>query len=303
MSVRTTFAPSAHTVPFAFRAWERRYGVVAPRRDARGRMYSDDDVAKLRLLRVLVGRGHAIGRLAGLSAAEMETLAAGPAPAGGADQPARLADGSEIDLEPMVAALERYDGQDVDRQLGRMAAVLRPRELVVRVVLPLLRRVGEAWQAGSLTVAQEHLATASLRSLLGALVRLHVAPRPAATVLFATPPGERHELGLLAAAMLAAGAGLGVLYLGPDVPADDIVQAARRCGAEAVVVGVTGAGGEAPALQAVRDLAARLPRGVKLLAGGARTEPLGARLQEAGAAFLADFDALEATLSRLGARF
>jgi methanogenic corrinoid protein MtbC1 len=207
-----------------------------------------------------------------------------------------------VDLEPILAALDRYDGRSVDRQLGRLAAVLGPRQLVQEVVLPLMRRVGDAWQAGALAVAQEHLATASLRSLLGALVRLQSWREPAATVLFATPPGERHELGILAAAMLAAGGGLGALYLGPDVPIADIAQAARRGAAEAVVLGVTGAGGEAEALAAVHALAGDLPRGVKLLAGGARSGALAARLREAGATPLADFSELEAALGRMGAR-
>src|SRR5512146_1087905 len=49
------------------RAWERRHRAVTPVRDERGRMYTDADIARLRLLRGAVEHGHSIGRLAGLT--------------------------------------------------------------------------------------------------------------------------------------------------------------------------------------------------------------------------------------------
>ncbi len=58
------------------RAWERRHDAVTPIRDDRGRMYTDADVARLRLLRGVVAQGHSIGRLAGLTDAELRHLAA-----------------------------------------------------------------------------------------------------------------------------------------------------------------------------------------------------------------------------------
>src|SRR3982750_880947 len=57
------------------RAWERRHQAVTPVRDDRGRMYTDADIARLRLLRGAVERGHSIGRLAGLTDAELRALA------------------------------------------------------------------------------------------------------------------------------------------------------------------------------------------------------------------------------------
>ena len=62
------------------RAWERRYAAVTPPRDDRGRMYTEADVARLRLLNGAVEQGHSIGRLAGLSNDQLRTSAARPAP-------------------------------------------------------------------------------------------------------------------------------------------------------------------------------------------------------------------------------
>lgn len=280
------------------RAWERRYGAVEPGRDERGRLYSDAEVRRLRLLRLLVDRGHAIGRVAVLPDGELESLAAAGAPG----EAAAAARAEPEAVETLLGFLERYDAAGLERELSRLAALLQPRELVREVALPLMRRVGEAWEAGRLAVAQEHLASAALRGVLGTLVRL-AAPREArATVLFATPPGERHELGILAAAMLAAAGGLGVLYLGPELPAEEVLQSARRTQARAIVLAVTGSERPEAALEALAGVARGLPRGVALLAGGGAPRALAARIESAGATWLADFDALEGALRRLGAR-
>ena len=280
------------------RAWERRYGAVEPGRDDRGRLYTDADVRKLKLLRQLVDRGHAIGRIAGMPEAELAALIeAGAEPA---DRPAVAAG---VEVSGLLSAVERYDVVAAERQLGRLAALLPPRDLVREVALPFMREVGEAWEAGRLTIGQEHMASATLRNLLGSLVRLQ-APRDGRPgILFATPPGERHDFGILAAAMLAASGGLPVIFLGADLPADDVVQTARRTAARAVILGVTGAAGEAAAAEAVAAVARDLPRGVELHAGGMRSAGLAEAVAAAGARPIGDFDALEAVLRRLGARF
>jgi len=280
------------------RAWERRYAAVEPGRDDRGRLYTDADLRKLKLLRQLVDRGHAIGRIAAMPEVDLAALLeAGAEPA---DRP-----GNAEGVAPggIIGALQRYDLAAAERQLGRLAAILSPRELVREVALPLMREVGLAWDRGQLTVGQEHIASAALRNLLGSLVRLQVPRDGRPGVLFATPPGERHEFGVLASAMLAAVGGLGVVYLGVDLPGEDIVQTARRTSARAVVLGVTGASGDAQALEAAASIARELPRGVDLYVGGMQSPELAAKLVAAGAKVLVDFDALEEALRRLGARF
>lgn len=281
------------------RAWERRYGVVDPARDARGRLYSEGDVRKLRLLRLLVERGHAIGRLVVLTDDQLAALQTAPPGRGGElrAMPAKL------EIEPLVLLLERFDAFGLERELRRLAAVLQPRQLVRDVALPLMRRVGEAWLAGEMGVAQEHLASAAVRNLLGALVRVHAPEEPRATLLFSTPPGEVHEFGILGAAMLAAAGGLGVLYLGPSLPAPELAVAARRSAARAVVLGVIGALGTSAAEAAVAGLAPELPRGVELWVGGPALPGVEAAVARVGGLYLHDFERYEEELRRLGGRF
>jgi methanogenic corrinoid protein MtbC1 len=279
------------------RAWERRYGAVEPGRDDRGRLYAEPDVQKLKLLRRLVERGHAIGRIANMGEVELsQLLEAGLEPAD------RDGKADAIDLRAMLEAIDRYDLGAADRALGKLAAVLSARELVHQVVLPLMREVGEAWHRGQFTVGQEHIATAAARNLLGSLIRVQSPRDGRAGLVFATPPGERHELGIMAAAMLAAVAGLGVVYLGADLPLEDVVEAARRTGARAVILGMTvSRDGIAPE-EIARAVAQALPRGVEVYAGGQATDGRSEAFRSAGVVTLRDFDALEGAYRGMGGR-
>ena len=245
------------------RAWERRYQAVTPSRDDRGRLYSEADIARLRLLHQAVLSGHSIGRAVALSNAELQRL---QRPAAVTPSPA---------VPPLHtdfrAALARFDGVAVDRELARLAAVMAPADLVRDVLLPTLREVGDEWYRGQDGIAREHLMSAALRHLLGSFLRLHAHPEAAVRLLFATPSGDRHEIGTLGAAMLAASRGLCVSYLGPDLPATQILEAVRAAGNVSVLVlGVTLPG--RLLARELRTIVRHLPSGIELWAGGAAVE-------------------------------
>jgi len=107
--------------------------------------------------------------------------------------------------------------------------------------------LGDHWQTGEVRPAQEHLVSAIVRSVLGGLLRATARPGGLPKIVFATPAGERHELGLLCAALLAASEGYGIVFLGADLPAAEIVHAAVQSGATIVVVSMTTPGLVAPA--------------------------------------------------------
>jgi len=104
------------------RAWERRYGAVTPIRDERGRMYTDADVARLRLLGGAVESGHSIGRLAGLSNEELRDLCGTTADtvAESTAVPGRM----RLDTTALITALREYDAVGLDQELSRLAATL-----------------------------------------------------------------------------------------------------------------------------------------------------------------------------------
>ncbi len=286
------------------RAWERRYGAVSPMRDDRGRMYTEADVRRIRMLRDAVANGHPIGRIARLSDEQLEKLAAPPAtpPPMPPAMPGRPAAPATIDTDAIIAALERFDASGVEFELSRAAALLRAPELLRDVLVPVLTEVGERWHAGRARIAHEHLLSASVRNVLGSLLRLHSRSGSPDRLLFATPAGERHEFGTLGAALLAASGGLGAIYLGPDMPADDIVAVTTVVHLDVVVLGLTELG-DANRIEAeVSQIAANLAPGIELWLGGRGAERIGRHLN-GRARILSTYDALEAELVRLGAQF
>jgi methanogenic corrinoid protein MtbC1 len=166
-----------------------------------------------------------------------------------------------------------------------------------------MRQVGKAWHEGRLSIAQEHMTSALLRNLLGALIPLYRRSSPASKLLFATPSGEHHEFGILVSAMLAAGGGLGIVYLGANLPAEEIVNAAQKTAPQAVVLGFIGANGAKAAMEELQKVTQKLPAQTELWVGGTRGEALVKEVKQTRALLMEDFEMLEQHLVRLGARF
>jgi DNA-binding transcriptional MerR regulator/methylmalonyl-CoA mutase cobalamin-binding subunit len=281
------------------RAWERRYGAVTPVRDVRGRMYSEADVARLRLLSAAVGQGHSIGRLAGLTDDQLRDLysAAGVVAVPGGDAARR----TPLDTTPLIAALRQYDAVGIDQELSRLAAVLRPLELLQDVLMPVLTRVGDDWYSQRTGIAHEHLMSSTMRNLLGAFLRLYARREASTRLLFATPSNERHEIATLGAAMLAASAGLGVSYLGADLPAREIVDSVEPAGAQVLVLGLTTATADRARERELKTIVRELPAGVELWAGGRGAERHASIIRPRGVV-VSDYNSYQQELVRVGGR-
>jgi DNA-binding transcriptional MerR regulator/methylmalonyl-CoA mutase cobalamin-binding subunit len=280
------------------RAWERRHSAVMPIRDDRGRMYTDADIARLRLLRGAVEHGHSIGRLARLTDAELRQLAAAGASAVSEVDPPRR---TPIDTAALTAALQKYDATAIDQQISRLASVLPSLELLRDVLMPVLAQVGDDWHRGPARIAHEHLMSSTIRNILGSFLRLYARPEVSTRLLFATPAGERHEIGTLGAAMLAASSGLGVAYLGPDLPAREIIASVTPAGAQVLVLGLTATSKAKAQERELRAIVHDLPAAVELWAGGRGAVRHTAVISPRGLV-LRDYDAYQQELVRLGGR-
>ena len=268
------------------RAWERRYSAVTPGRSERGRQYTDNQIQRLLLLRELVERGHAIGQIAPLSEAGLRQLLG--MPQGSGSKPPEPA-GALVD--PLIEAFENFEDARANEELGRLAALLSPRDLVYRVVLPLMREVGDRWHRGKMGIAQEHLVSSALRNLLGSMLRLYPAQRGGPKMLIAALSGEFHEFGLLAAAMIASQAGMNAVLLGANLPAAELAYAARKTGAEIVLVGYSGT--LKSAASELEQLAGWLPQGTELWVGGHGIPDLAQSGPGAGIVVFPDMEAFE----------
>ncbi len=280
------------------RAWERRYNAVTPTRDDRGRMYTDADVARLRLLHGAVERGHSIGRVAALTNDELRDLCGAPA---AAVLPAVSTTATALDTTALFTALREYDAVGLDHELSRLAAVLRPLDLLQDVLMPVLTQVGDEWHRRRTRIAHEHLMSSTVRNLLGAFLRLYARREHAVRLLFATPSGERHEIATLGAAMLAASAGLGVSYLGADLPAREIVNSVQPAGAGVLVLGLTTATSDRARARELKTIARELPDGVELWVGGRGAERHASIIRPRGL-ILTDYVSYQRELARIGSR-
>lgn len=291
--------------PDVIRAWERRYGAVQPTRSEGGqRRYSDEQVERLRLLASAVQEGRGIGQIATLPLARLVALVAEDAGAGGqlratGHDHVRSSGGTVVARALGLAA--KLDGDGLNDLLRRAAAARGVSAFLDTVVAPLLWRVGDAWQAGRLTPAQEHLASCTVREVVADTVRSLVAPASAPCVLLSTLAGERHELGALLAGATAAVNGWRVVYLGPDLPAQVIAAAARLARARVVGVSVVYVEDRAATIGELRALRDALPSGIQLLAGGAAATGLAPALRSSGIQMVSDLRALSADLARLSA--
>lgn len=250
------------------RAWERRYKAVVPERSHRGRLYGTAHIERLLLLGQLVQKGHAIGGIASLSDQELQGLLAEPL-----RQSARTQSSKPHDiLAPVLAAVERFDSAAAHAEVGRLAAVLTPRDLVYHVMVPLMHEVGVRWHDGTMTMAQEHMVSQMMRDVLGGLIRLFRPSRASVKMVFATPAGETHEFGIHAAAMLASIAGIEPVFLGANLPAREIVDTAQKTTAQVILLGIT-----LPSTSTnteVSTIASTMPETTGLWTGGAGSEGL-----------------------------
>jgi MerR family transcriptional regulator, light-induced transcriptional regulator len=215
------------------RAWERRYRIVSPQRDDLGRrVYGPEDVLRLRRLREATERGHSIGRLAQLDETGLVELLHAPS----AVAPAVAAPSAFV--ERILDGAERYSSAACEQALTLAISLLTPARLIDEVLEPLLREVGDRWHQGRFSIAQERMVSSSVRRHIGLMVETYDRSARREAIVFATLPGERHELGLLMTAMICASHGFKVHYLGPDLPAEEIGRYAREVGAAILAISV-----------------------------------------------------------------
>jgi DNA-binding transcriptional MerR regulator len=254
------------------RAWERRYGVIEPKRDESGhRLYTAYDVLRLRRLREITDRGHPIGKIAHLSNEDLNRLLA--------EIPGepRDAAAAETLIGRILRTADRYRPAECDQVIA-MAFALMPAADVVRQVLgPALREVGERWHRGEFSIAQERIASSAARRQLTTLLNTFNSVARGPSIVFATLSGEQHELGILMHAALAASHRVRAYYLGPDLPPEEIATYARRVGAAVVAVSLVMPAAMQSFVPQLEELRRELPEHVEIWIGGSAAFDIEAR--------------------------
>jgi DNA-binding transcriptional MerR regulator/methylmalonyl-CoA mutase cobalamin-binding subunit len=232
--------------PYLIRTWEARYRAICPERtDSNRRVFCDEDIKRLALLKQAVEAGHAISSVANMSDAELKELlkqsdvgtstdvpshpdsvdASGDAPANVSDT-----------LDSALSHITNLDAASLERVLSD-AAVDMPRHAFLQLlILPMFEKVGELWRTGNLKIINEHMASMVVRSLLWDMLRSVTVSKTAPRIVVATPVGHWHEFGALVSALSAAESGWQVAYFGPDLPSEEIAYAVRRVNAKALAL-------------------------------------------------------------------
>jgi MerR family transcriptional regulator, light-induced transcriptional regulator len=244
--------------PELLRAWEQRYGLLRPARSDGGfRLYSPQDEHRVATMRSHLEQG--------LSAAEAAriTLDQESAPAPAAELPV-LALGASA----LRAALDRLDESAAHATIDGLLSSFSVETVLREVVMPYLRELGDRWERGEASVAQEHFASQVLRGRLLGLARgWDRGPGPRA--LLACMPGEQHDLGLIVFGLGLRDHGWRITFLGPDTPLDTLSDAATTLQPDAVVLAAT----TSDRFETGRPALRRLARAVPLWVAGAGATP------------------------------
>ncbi|MDO5504481.1 MAG: MerR family transcriptional regulator [Actinomycetia bacterium] len=240
------------------RVWERRYGLLHPSRTLGGyRIYGPDDERRVRAVIALrhqgVSAGAAAARVLGDERAQLPE-----AP----DDAAALADPAEL-VTRLLEATRAFDERTASDVLDDTFAGLSLERAISEVLLPYLKEVGDRWESGALSIAHEHFGSGLVRRRLSAYSSTWSLGK-GPTALLACPPGEAHDIGLLAFGVLLGRAGWRVRFLGGDTPVADITKACDIVSPDVVVIAASRSSVISASTRPLRLLARAYP----LLIGG-----------------------------------
>ena len=279
-----------HTI----RAWEKRYDVVRPHRTSTNRrLYDSNQVDKLIAVRAAVEAGHSVSQVARLEAHDIGLLLASR-PKAPRSISGRLRPHEVLDL--CLTAVRDLDGQLLNQTLERAAAVSGLNEVIDAVIVPLVETIGDEWHSGRATIGQEHLTTATVRAFLDA-ARSGLEPQQSSIhAIVATPRNQFHELGASLAATTLALGGCKVTYLGANVPASEIAQAARLRSAKLVCLSIVFPEDDAQLDQELRDLRHLLQSDCQIVVGGRAAKGYSSTLSDIQAAAISSLEDLRMLL-------
>ncbi len=246
------------------RVWERRYGFPSPERDQFGeRVYSLEQVDKLRLIRRLLDVGHRPGRIVRYPVAQLHQLA------GHTSHTVNAQAGPDQGLERFLDLVRTNQIAILHQQLSQTSLRLGVEKFVTEVAAPLTVLVGDAWARGQLRIYEEHLLTESIRvvmrNAISSIPRLQ-SGRP--RVLLTTFPNEPHGVGLLMVEALMTLEGCRCYSLGTETPVTEILAASAGLEVDIVALSFTGAPNPTLVSEGVNQLRAELPEPVQLWVGG-----------------------------------
>jgi len=287
--------------PHVIRIWEKRYRAVEPQRtESNRRLYSDEQVERLNLLRELTRAGHTIASIANFPSDRLRRLAAEDSKhhPNHEDGTSGTASTSGF-LEDCISAVKKLDSHALEGALKAASLQLGAQGLLQRVMAPLAQKIGDLWRDSSITAAHEHFASAVIRAFLGHTSQSFAATVGAPVLVVATPSGQLHELGALLVAAAAANVGWKVTYVGPSLPAAEIAGAALQNRARAVALSLVYPEDDPRLSDELGQMRELLPPSIPILVGGRAWPAYKEAIARIKAVPMADLAQLCSVLDRL----
>lgn len=200
--------------PGTLRAWERRYQIIAPKRNEAGhRLYTEEHVKILKWLIAKVNEGFTIGQAVSLfESSQLNT-----------HLPSEREDNrEEMLVDGIVHALLTFDEGKAHEYLNEAFSVFSIDKVTMDILGKVLVKIGELWVGGNITSAHEHYANAFLRSRIGMIYHNLPVNAVLPKVIAVCGPGDSYELGLLIFTIYLRRKGYQVIYLGASIVEEDI---------------------------------------------------------------------------------
>jgi DNA-binding transcriptional MerR regulator/methylmalonyl-CoA mutase cobalamin-binding subunit len=255
------------------RAWEKRYHVVEPdRTDTNRRSYSEEEIEKLKLMNTAVQNGHNISSIAKLSVEELKSLIGKEK---SSQKESHISETSSIEaadfnalINSSLEAIKVYDDETLETILLKSSSQMSQPQLIENFIVPLVYKIGDLWHDGDIRVANEHMASAVIRNFLANQIENYPSAENAPVVICATPRGQEHELGALIAGLTAAASGWRIIYLGPNLPVEEIAAVAVSLDARAIALSIIYPVDDPRLSKDLLHLKKMLPPNVSIIAGG-----------------------------------
>ncbi|UCD78855.1 MAG: cobalamin-dependent protein [Desulfobacterales bacterium] len=267
------------------------------------RLYSEDDVRRLQLLKTITDAGHSISHVAQLDATELSGLAQREVSGtpGKRESNGRLlrAAADNDYFKKCLSAVLNLDMDGLERFYDQAAIDLTRPVLLKDVIVPLFEEIGNLWRNGALKIVNEHMATTVTRTFLFNLLRATGICDPAPRIVIATTVGQWHDVGALAVALTAADHGWHPVYYGPNLPAEEIAAGVKKSGACAVAISITHLLSRQQVIDELRKLRRYVGKQVALFIGGRAVGDNALVLKEVDAKYIRDVEQFSAELNAL----
>lgn len=244
----------------ALRVWEKRYGFPLPTRDERDvRLYTQDQVEQLRLIKKLISNGLRPSKVVGLSVSDLNALLP---TSNNPDTPIAS------ELLHLIEMIKTHKSLELRITLSRILMQQGMSDFLSKTIDPLNKLVGEAWMAGDLRIFEEHLYSDQITRILRNAISTMSDPSASPRILLTTLPSEEHSLGLLMAEAMLCLSGASCVLLGTQTPVLEIVAACTAHRSDIVVLSFSEAFASMQLKAALHQVRSALPENVELWVGG-----------------------------------